>query len=201
MRELIFEHITNGNDVYMDCLETILGDTERNSMLDIGCNLAPHTPLFNFKKRKYIDILPRILDYQEEQPFYEQADGLEYLRRYKEYYNVIFALDQIEHVTINYGVTQINTMKEWSDKQIFFTPLDDIFGFDYVTDNPEAHRSLWQPGMIESMFPDTFIFLTFPNYHSVWNGGAFFFVSSKGNIDKEFERITNEINKYSWHNK
>ncbi len=91
-------------------------------------------------------------------------------------------------------------MKTISDKQILFTPLDDIFGFDWETDNPEAHRSLWKPEMIEGFFPDEFIFIIFPRYHSIWNGGAFFFYSCSENIDLEFGRIKNELNKFSWAN-
>lgn len=195
MRELTFDHITNGNEVYFDCLNAILGNTPRNSMIDLGCNLAPHTSRLGFKERKYIDILPRILDYPEEQQYFEQADILK--TPINKYYDVSFALDVPEHLTIDNGLKLYDIMLNISGKVICFTPLNDIFGFDWVTDDPEAHRSLWQPEMLESLMPDTWVYLSFPNFHKIWNGGAFFYWHCK-DLDKEFERITNEINKFSW---
>lgn len=190
MRELIFEHITNGNEVYFDCLNAILGDTPRNSMIDLGSNLAPHTARLGFKERKYVDILPRTLDYHEEQQYFEQADILD--TPLDKHYTVAFSLDCVEHLTIPNGFKLIQIMNTISYKQILFSPLTDLFGFDYETDNPEAHRSLWHPVMFEG-----YAALTFPNFHKIWNGGAFF-VWRCDDIDMDFERVTNEINKYSW---
>ncbi len=52
--------------------------------------------------------------------------------------------------------------------------------------------------MLEFMFKGNFIFLTFPRYHSVWNGGAFFAMSCKDDMDKEFERIEKDIKLFKW---
>lgn len=195
MRELIFEHITNGNEIYMDCLNLILGDTPRNSMIDLGCHHAHNTPLLKFNKRKYIDILPNILDHSEEQQYFVREDILN--TPLDIHYDVSFALDVPEHLTIPNGLKLYDIMFKISGKAICFTPLSDLFGFDYETDNPEAHRSLWQPEMIESMMPDKFIYLSFPNFHKIWNGGAFFYWHCEY-LNKEFERIQNEVNKLSW---
>lgn len=196
MRELVFEKVTDGNVVYMDCMEIILGNTLRNSMIDLGCHKAAHTPLLGFKERKYVDLIQNTLDFSEEQQYFEQGNILDTPLDKK--YNVSFSLDVAEHLTIENGIKLINIMKTISEKRILFTPLDDLFGMDFETDNPEAHRSLWKPEMIEELFPNQFIFITFPNYHKGWNGGAFFFYSFNGDINKEFNRITNEINKFPW---
>lgn len=197
MREIIYEHIYNGNDVYMDCLTAILGETARHSMIDLGCHKAAHTPLFKFKKRRYVDVLPNVLDYPEEQKYFVQDDILNTPLDVK--YDVSFAQDVIEHLTIEDGIKLLNIMNTISDKQILFTPLDDLFGFAELHDsNPEAHRSLWKPYMIEGFIPNKYIFITFPNYHSVWNGGAFFFYSCVGDIDKEYVRIQKELDKCAW---
>ncbi len=196
MKELIFEKITNGNEVYMDCLNLILGDTPRKSFIDLGCHHAHNTPLLGFEKRKYVDILPNVLDFPQEQQYFQQSDILETPLDVK--YDVSFALDVPEHLTIDNGLKLYDIMFKISDKSICFTPLDDIFGMNYETDDPESHRSLWQPEMLEGILPDTFIYITFPNFHKIWNGGAFFYYHVKGDIDKEFNRITNEINKFPW---
>lgn len=196
MNEIIFQEVIGGGSVYMDTMTAILGDTPRNSMIDLGAHHATHTPLFKFKERKYVDILPNVLDFEEEQQYFVQADILD--TPLDVHYDVSFSLDCCEHLTIENGLKLFKIMFAISDKQILFTPLTDLFGMDYETDNPEAHRSLWQPEMLEGFFPNTFIFLTFPNYHKIWNGGAFFFYSLKGDIDKEFERIKTEINKFIW---
>ncbi len=196
MMLLSFDKITDGNDVYMNVMNDILGDTPRNSMIDLGAHKAAHTPLFGFKERRYVDILPNILDFPEEQKYFVQADILD--TPLDKIYTVSFSLDCCEHLTIENGIKLIKIMQAISFKQILFTPLDDLFGMDFETDNPEAHRSLWSPELVEKLFPNQFIFISFPKYHSVWNGGAFFFTSCKGDIDIEFERIKNELNKYSW---
>jgi hypothetical protein len=196
MRELIFDKVTDGNIVYMDMMEIILGSTHRGTMIDLGCHKAAHTPLFKFKERKYVDLIKNTLDFPEEQQFFEVGDILD--TPLDKRYNVAFSLDVIEHLTITNGAKLLNIMNTISDKRVLFTPLDDLFGMDLETDNPESHRSLWKPEIIEELFPNQFIFVTFPNYHKVWDGGAFFFYSLDGDIDKEFNRITNEINKFSW---
>lgn len=197
--QLVFDHITNGNEVYMDCLQTLIGYTRRESMIDLGCHKAAHTPLLGFERRRYVDLIENKLDFPSEQQYFVQGDILEIPLHV--YYNVSFAQDVIEHLTIPNGTKLIHIMDVISDKQIYFTPLDDLFGMDFETNNPESHRSLWKPQMLEYMLPNKFIFLTFPRYHSVWNGGAFFFMSCKDGIDKEFKRIKKDIKQYEWSNK
>lgn len=198
MSKLIKEYnnISNGNlEIYMDCLNAILGEGERNSMIDLGCNLAPHTPLLGFKERTYVDILPRVLDHKEEQQYFKQEDILNVDINKK--VDVSFALDVIEHLTQQNGISLLKKMDVISDKQILFTPTSDIFGMDYETDNPESHRSLWSTEMFEFIKPNHYAYLIFPYYHKIWNGGAFFIWHCK-NIEQDFERVTNELKNKSW---
>lgn len=200
MYKIEFPHIKDGNEVYLDCLQAILGDDERNSMIDLGCNLAPHTPKFGFNERKYIDIIERELDHKSEQQFFEQGDVLD--TPLDKHYDVAFSLDCIEHLTYDNGIKLLDIMSKISQKQILFTPLDDIFGMDYETENPESHRSLWKPEMIEEKFPNKYIFIVFPRFHNGWNGGAFFFYSiNKFDINNEFKRVSEKLNKYQWANR
>lgn len=194
--QLTFPNVTNGNIVYMDVMNDILGYTPRTSMIDLGCHKAAHTPLFNFEKRKYVDILTNTLDFPQEQQYFEQSDILD--TPLDVHYSVSFSLDCIEHLTVENGVKLLNIMLTISDKQILFTPLTDLFGMNFETDDPESHRSLWSPEMIENSFPGKLIFICFPKYHSVWNGGAFFFFSCNENIEQEFKRISEKLNTYSW---
>jgi hypothetical protein len=193
MNELVFKHVMDGNVVYRDCLQAILGDMPRDSMIDLGCNLAPHTAVLGFKERKYVDILPRTLDHTEEQQYFEQADILD--TPLDVHYDVAFSLDCIEHLTISGGYKLMHIMNSISDKQVIFTPLTDLFGFAEPNNyDPEAHRSLWQPSMFEG-----YAALTFPNFHSIWNGGAFF-VWKCEDIDSDFRRVHNQLTQLKWYN-
>ena len=189
--QLTFEDVHGTEQVYLDCL-TILSGDDRESCLDIGCNHSPFVPRLGFKERKYIDIMQRELDHVEEQPFFEKADALHYLRKGIRY-STIYSLDQIEHVTKAYGWEQIRLMEGHSDRQIFFTPLDPWMMTDDSDDNPESHRSLWRP----ENFDKTWIKIVFPVYHELLHIGAWFFMKCK-EPEQEFERIAKEIKQKTW---
>jgi hypothetical protein len=184
-----FTDVVGNREVYMDCLNAIIGE-KRNSMIDLGCNLAPHTPLLGFSERAYYDILDRVLDYPEERIFFTKQDILEVVP--SKVVDVAFALDVIEHLTIEDGYKLLSKMEKYAHKQILFTPLTDLFGFDYDTPDPEAHRSLWNPEMSPQ-----YASIIFPDYHRVWNGGAYFFWKSE-NIEQEFESVLNILKNREW---
>jgi len=194
MMQITYPKLNGTIEIYMDCLEALCGE-ERGSMIDLGCNLAPNTPRLKFNERTYIDALYRELDHKEEQPYFKQCDILNMYWHYV--YNTSFALDVIEHMTYSNGEKLLSLMWLCSNKQILFTPLTDLFGMDYETDNPESHRSLWTPEMIEEKYPNKYAFLIFPNYHQVWNGGAFFFWACE-HIKQDFERVSNILKQKTW---
>lgn len=176
--------------IYMDIMESLCGPN-RGSMIDLGCNLAPCTPLLKFERRKYIDILPRVLDHKEEQVFFEQDDILTFPVRAFGHFDTAISSDVIEHVTDKDGWTLLARMQEISDRQILFTPLDDTFGFDHDTDNPETHRSIWKPEQFSG-----YASIVLPNYHPTLNAGAFF-VWRCDNIEEDFNRVVSELKQKS----
>lgn len=193
--QIIFDEINGDDEVYMDCLRAICGNTERKSMSDLGCNLAPYTPRLGFEKRTYVDIIQRKLDHEEEQKYFILADELEYLSKliYKQL-DITFSLDNIEHLSYEDGKKLLNLMEWTSKKQILFTPLDAWMVTDDVTDkNPEAHRSLWKPENLNREWAT----IVFTKYHQALGIGAWFGWKCD-NIQEDFERVINELNKTSW---
>jgi len=191
--KIVFENIHGNDIVYLDCLNALTG-AKRNSFLDIGCNHSPFTPRLGFEQRTYIDILPRELDFQEEQQLFIQADALQFLKDTK-CYDVIYSLDQIEHVTKEYGWKQISSMFRHCDRMVFFTPLDEWMMTNADDTNPESHRSIWKP----DEFDNSWIKIVFPKYHPTLNIGAWFFMKAiNHNTEQEFERIKNELKQKSW---
>lgn len=187
--QITFPNLNGSLEIYLDCLNAIIGD-DRESMIDLGCCFAPNTPLLGFKKRKYVDIIYRKLDHKKEQKYFVQGDILYTPLEVR--YSVSIAADCCEHLTFGDGFKLLNIMERISDKQILFTPTTNIFGLDLITNNPEAHRSLWKP----EMTPD-YASIVFPNYHEVWNGGAYVFWKC-ADIKQDFERVCNELKNKSW---
>jgi hypothetical protein len=190
---LIFENVHGTGEVYMDCLKAICGDTEGKSMIDLCCCTAPNTPLLGFKERKYVDVLPRILDHPSEQEFFEQDDVLNFLNGPKmKYYDMVICSDGIEHLTKAEGYDLINLAWFFSEKQIYFTPLGDYM-VDKNDTNPENHHSGWIPDDLSGNFHC----IVFPHYHKLLNTGAFFFwYNSEYNDD--FNRVKNILKNKSW---
>jgi hypothetical protein len=200
MNTLTFPGVVGSIEVYMDVMRAICGETEGKSMIDLCCAFAPNTPKLGFSKRRYIDIIDRKLDHPEEQEFFSQADVLNLVPMPPELvtitnlYDVAICSDGIEHLTETQGRILVSTMLAISHKQILFTPLDDLFGMAKEGDNdPEAHRSLWHPDMLPG-----FNHIVFPDYHKVWNGGAFFMFGP--GTDKELERVIKNLQTKHWYN-
>lgn len=186
---ITFEKVTGNEETYMDCLNAILGDTKRNSMVDLGCNLAPHTPKFGFKERTYIDILPRELDYKEEQQFFIQKDILT-IEKGSYNVDVAFANDIIEHLKIPDGYKLLSILESISTKQILFTPLGEMWVG--TSGHPEEHASGWTPEMVPG-----YASIVFEHYHKAWGFGAFFFWRCE-NIEEDFNRVVNELKTKRW---
>lgn len=204
MNILTFHGVVGSIEVYMDVMRAICGETEGKSMIDLMCCTAPNTPDLGFSKRCYIDVLPRELDHKEEQQFFKPMDVLslipykpDVLRDCKVInpFDVAICSDGIEHLTNDDGWHLLHTMIALSHKQIIFTPLDDIFGMAKDGDNdPEAHRSLWKPEMLPG-----WNHIVFPDYHKVWNGGAWFGWRAPW-MEGEFNRVKSILQTKHWHN-
>lgn len=178
----------NGNyERFLETLNVLIGG-KRNSFIDLGCCHATVTGLLtDFKERKYIDILPRVLDYPDEQKYFEEGDILKL--NIDKHYDVSFALDVPEHIYKEDGWKLYDIMSRISDRVICFTPLDEWMMTDESDKNPESHRSIWRPEDLD----DTWVKIVFPVYHPALNIGAWFYMKCE-NPSVEFERIQKEIN-------
>lgn len=201
--KITFDNINGNYEIFLDCLNSIIG-SNRDSFIDLGCNKATCTgTLTDFKTRRYIDILPRELDFINEQQYFEQGNILdiptEFVYGVKpiQKYSVSFNLDCIEHLKFDDGLKVLNIMDKISHKQIVFTPDKEWMFTSDEDKDPEAHRSLWTPDIMESLFPNKYAFLHFPNYHPSLLIGAFFAWHCE-NIEQDFERVTNELKQYTW---
>jgi hypothetical protein len=190
---LTFPNVVGNINVYMDCLQAICGDTTGKSMVDLMCCFAPNTPKLGFKYRRYFDIIDRKLDYPDEQQYFEKYDVLNYWFPDVSKYDVAICSDGIEHFYPDDGKKLINVMQQISHKQIIFTPLGEIFKLHNTgADDPEAHHSLWTP----DNFPG-WATLVFPDYHKVWNGGAFWAFKCE-DTQEEYNRVYLELLKKDW---
>ena len=192
-----FPGVVGTIEVYMDVMRAICGDTKGKSMIDLMCAFAPNTPRLGFDGRTYVDIMPRKLDHPEEQSRFFQMDilNIEPVHHIMTgiFADVAICSDGIEHLTYDDGWKLIDIMEKISHKQILFTPTTEIFKMVGDEDKePEAHRSLWKP----EDFPD-YASIVFPDYHKVWNGGAFFFFKTPS-LKYDFDRVVEELNNMPW---
>lgn len=189
--QIIFNNVEGNLEVYMDVLRAICGDTSGKSMTDYGCCFAPNTPTLGFEKRRYIDIIDRELDHKSEQRYFFKGDIL--YKFYQHYVDVSISSDVIEHLTVKDGYRLLKIMEDSSRKQILFTPTTDLFGMAKNKDkDPEKHRSVWKPKMTPH-----YASIVFPDYHKVWNGGAYFFYRCE-DLENDFERVINELKDKTW---
>ncbi len=188
MMQITFNGLVGCDEIYEDCLNAIIG-TKRNSFCDLGANKSPHAPKLGFKERKYIDILPRILDFPEEQQYFEQMDILNL--PLDKHYDVTMAMDVCEHLTLENGYKLLTIMEAISDTRILFTPLGALWMKEH-SDNPEDHISAWYPEMVQN-----YASIVFPDYHKGWGVGAFFFFNTD-NLKQDFNRVKKELKAKSW---
>ena len=192
---ITYPNVVGNLEVYLDVMRALCNVQPGDTMADLMCCTAPNTPKLGFTWATYYDIEHRILDHKECQHFFHRRNvigmgdiGMK---------DCIICSDGIEHVSREDGEWLIKYMERNADRQVLFTPLDNIFGMvpDWNKD-PEAHRSLWKP----EDFPG-YISVVFPDYHKVWNGGAFFVMRYSGefySMDTEFERIKQELSTKQW---
>lgn len=188
--QITFEGVHGNNEVYLDCLKSICGDTEGKTLLDAMCNLAPHTPLLGFKERTYVDVLPRILDHKDEQQHFIQKDIFHFLDDEDIYFDTIICSDGIEHIIKEDGHRLLYEFLLKSDRNIIFTPLGNHMVED--GDNPENHHSGWFPEELKG-----YASIVFPQYHPTLGIGAFFSWDCD-NIEDDFERVKNELKQKTW---
>lgn len=193
--QVVFDNIYGNDEVYMDCLRSVCGSTEGKSMVDLGSNLAPHTPKLGFEKRTYIDILERKLDHEEEQQYFIKENALDYLsKKTFKSIDVTMSLDNIEHLNYKDGQSLLYLMEWTSQRQVLFTPLDAWMVTDDENDlNPESHRSVWKPESLNKEWAS----IIFPQYHLSLGIGAWFGWHCD-NMEQDFQRVVNELNKTSW---
>lgn len=187
----IFDNIHGNTEIYMDVLRAICGDTGGKSMMDLCCNLAPHTPLLGFKDRSYIDVLYRTLDHPAEQRHFYQLNVLNFENRKPLDLDVTIASDAIEHFQKEDGILLRTIMEKFSRKQILFTPLGEYM-VDINSTDPEGHHSGWAPEEFTG-----YAAIVFPDYHPTLGVGAFF-VWRCDDIEKDFERVMGILNTKSW---
>lgn len=171
-------------EIHLSVLKAICDTGSNGSMIDIGCGFAPQTRQLGFKEKRYVDIVIR--DLESENEFFERTDIL-YLVSTQAHvkYDVSICLDCIEHFNVKDGLKVIRWMEENSTTQIFFTPLGDYMIEPIATNNPDSHKSGWLPEDFEKLGYATIVF---PNYHPKLNIGAFFAFKSEKLKDK-FEQI------------
>ncbi len=172
-------------ELYLQIMKAICGDVSNKSMVDIGCHLAPFTPLIGFKERTYVDIQNRPLDYKEEQQFFVKEDMIEFISRGK-HFDVSISSDSLEHLEKDKGMELISLMEKYSDKQIVFTPLGEL---GIIKDNhPDSHKSGWRPKDFKGWAS-----IVMKNFHPLLNAGAIFCWHCE-NIKEDFERVKKELN-------
>ena len=189
--------IEGNEEVYLDVLKAICGDTQGKSMVDLMCHKAPYTPKLGFEKRTYVDIQFRGLDFKEEERFFHNRDVIEFIHdgywRDKSFFvDVAICSDGIEHLSREDGFELLNGMEQRSYKQIIFTPTRD---FNLSTDNnPDSHKSSWAPQYFITM---GYAVIDFPDFHKQMDQGAFFAFHCI-NTEVEFERVKNELKHKTW---
>lgn len=190
--QIALEGINGSGELWLDIMKIICGDTSKQSMVDLGCFHAPHSPLLGFRERTYVDIQDRSFDHADEKKWFVQGDVVDFLKSTNNFYDTAIASDLIEHLSQQRGKELLTLMEYRSNKQIIFTPLGPWMLSE--DNNPDSHLSGWIPEML----PD-FISIVLPDFHPTLTVGAFFAFNSSA-IEKE--RIINEIKiKYAFYDK
>jgi len=190
--QITLEGINGSGELWVDIMKIICGDTAKQSMVDLGCHLAPYTPLLGFRERTYVDVQDRPLDHADEKKWLVQSDVVDFLKSTNNFYDTAIASDLIEHLSKERGKEMLTLMEYRSHKQIIFTPL----GAWMISEDkhPDSHLSGWIPEML----PD-YVSIVLPDFHPTLTVGAFFSFNCSG-IEKE--RIINEIKiKYAFYDK
>ena len=173
-------------ELYLKIMKAICGETEGNTMLDIGAHKAPYTPQLGFSHRTYVDIQDREMDFKEEKKYFHKVDAVRFLKR-GNYFDTIIASDFLEHLKPQKGRVLIYLMEKYSRKQIIFTPLGD---HEVNQDgHPDSHHSGWNPDYFSGWAS-----IVMPGFHKSLGIGAFF-TWHCDNIQEDFKRVKQEL---SW---
>jgi hypothetical protein len=192
---IIYEDVEGSGEVHLDVLKAISGNTQGKSMVDICCGFAPQTRQLGFEERFFIDIVKR--DLAEENINFFVSDVFHYAEGMADFevaFDAIFCLDAIEHFEKDKSMHLLSLMDKIANKQIIFTPLGDYLIETTPTNNPDSHKSGWEPKEFEDMGYATIVF---KKYHPTLNIGAFFAIKCD-NLEDEFIRIGNELKNKSW---
>lgn len=183
--QIIIDKVGSG-ELYLQIMKAICGETKGKRMADLMCHKAPYTSQLGFERRTYVDIQDRLLDSEEENENFICADAIIFLSAEEAWFDVTICSDGIEHLSNPDGDKLKSLMILKSNKQIIFTPLGEYM----ITNdnNPDSHRSGWYPKYFEGWAS-----IVLPNFHPSLNTGAFF-VWHCDDIQKDFERVKNELN-------
>lgn len=163
--------------LWVDVVSEILANEPKESLLDLMCHKAPHTPLLGFESITFVDIQYRGLDFalRDNDLFIEQ-DAIKFLQNGEKFDNckhraiTIICSDGIEHLSKEDGLYLLELIKEKSKSSVIFTPYGDYM-VDENSTHPDTHKSGWTETDFEKMGYSCIIF---PNFHPQLNKGAIF---------------------------
>jgi len=156
--------------LWVDVVSEILANEPKESLLDLMCHKAPHTPLLGFESVTFVDIQYRGLDFglRDNDLFIEQ-DAIKFLKN-DEKFDTIICSDGIEHFSKEDGLLLLELIKQKSKSSVIFTPYGDYM-VDENSTHPDTHKSGWTETDFEKMGYSCIIF---PNFHPELNKGAIF---------------------------
>jgi len=187
----------NGSGEFqIEILKSISGNIENQTMVDLCCGSAPQTGLMPYKEKTHIDCVYRELVGGGKMITQDVIQYLENNKSIIKKFDISISTDTVEHFREKDAINFLNLTSNIADKQIWFTPLGEYcMTTDPNDNNPDSHKSAWTPELLEEIMPGKWAFLVFPNWHPSLgeNGlGAFFFWTCK-DIEKDFERVSNEL--------
>lgn len=172
------------DDVFLEDLRAIIGPAYDKSHIDLCSNLAPLIRRLGFRRRVYVDILPR--DLGEESQYFVEADVLGDHPVLQETYDVSTCLDGIEHLHKDQGHVLVARMLDISKKRVIFTPFDPWM-MEPHNPHPETHKSVWTPDDLPGWAS-----IVYPVYHPTLNIGAWFGWHCD-DLEEDFRRVRREL--------
>lgn len=167
--------VTYKNDIgsgalWVDVVKDILKGQPKESLLDLMCHRAPHTPMLGFDSVTFVDIQYRGLDFAlRDNDVFIQQDAIEFLEKC-ETFDTIICSDGIEHFNKRDGMYLLALISQKSKSSVIFTPYGDYM-VDEGSTHPDTHKSGWTETDFEKMGYSCIIF---PNFHPELNKGAIF---------------------------
>ena len=161
--------------LWVDVVNEILANEPKESLLDLMCHKAPHTPLLGFESIIFVDIQNRGLDFPlRDNDLFIEIDAIEFLQQHRlrllPKFDTIICSDGIEHFSKKDGLYLLELIKEKSKSSVIFTPYGDYM-VDENSTHPDTHKSGWTETDFEKMGYSCIIF---PNFHPELNKGAIF---------------------------